>query len=247
MDDGHAARFRGQLAFLLVLTLLVITALFVGDQELRQWQNQNRQERSSTSPSSSTPLSPARRSSLVAVSIDQGALGRKQAASAAQKCLRKAGRTTRPTTIHLARWTTRHRVVIFTAQDHVAYTCAGNDLKLYDGPNPPYIDDEPRREPADRLYGFTISARTASSGQTTAITSAAYRTDPSVATIQLRLIRGTQTGAWYPAALHDGYAFAEARLDFKLESGDPAPLYLDVEDRALDQNGQPLSILRVRG
>ncbi|SDU95155.1 hypothetical protein SAMN04488544_2474 [Microlunatus sagamiharensis] len=247
MDDGQVARFRGQLAFLLVLTLLVITGLFVGDHALRQRQDQNREERSSTSPPSSTPLIPLRRSSVVAASIDRGALSRKQAVTAAQNCLRGADRTTRPTTIHLARRTTTHRVVIFTAEDHIAYVCAGNDLKLYDGPNPPYIDDEHRREPADRLYGFTISASTSTSGNVTAVTSAAYRTEPEVATIQLRLTRGAQTGPWYPAALHDGYAFAEARLDFELGSGDPAPLDLDVEDRALDQNGQPLSILRVRG
>lgn len=245
MRDGRVELLRARLAFLLVLVLLIVAVLLVSNHELSQ-RRQDRLNLASTPPPITTPAVPGRRSSVVEASIDDGALSRAQGLAAARKCLRETGRTTRPAVMHFARRTAMHRVVIFTGQDNIAYACAGIDMKIYDGPNPPYIDDQPRHEPADRLYGVSITANTTNAGHVTAMTTAAYRTDPEVATVQLRLTRGNQTGPWYPAALHNGYAFAEARLEFEVEPRVQVPFDLDVEDRALGYDGQQLPILRIR-
>lgn len=182
-----------------------------------------------------------------AASIDHGSLNPRETSAAVKLCLHALGRSTTIDTVHLARRTSSHKVVIFTGRDHISYVCAGaNDSKIYDGPNPPLPGTDDHQEPAERLYGTEISTTVDTSGRATTRTTAAYQADPNVASIQLRLVHGTTKGPWYLAALHNGYAFGEAHLTYNADSHGASPPggFAELEDRALDLNGQPLAIFR---
>ena len=248
MSEGPTGRFATRLGALLIAAVALIGGLLA----VNHHEQQRREATNRTPTQTVTPNSPVDPSTVpdppTAASIDRGPLNRRQASAAVGVCLRQLGRSTTIDTLHLARRTTTHQVVIFTGADHISYVCAGaNDSSIYDGPNPPLPGTDNHREPVERLYG--TSTATDTNGRATTRTTAAYRATPDVASIQLRLVHGATKGPWYPAALYNGYAFAEAHLTYTADSsqtGLPAGVEVEVEDRALDRDGQPLAILRGR-
>ena len=241
-----------RLAALLIAAVALVGGLLAVN---RTQQNHQRREATNSTPTHvATPKSqvdpPAVPDPPTAASIDRGSLNPRQISAAVKVCLHQLNRSTTIDTIHLARGTTTHKVVIFTGGDHISYVCAGaNDSKIYDGPNPPLPGADSHREPVERLYGISTTTDVDLNGRATTRTTAAYRATPGVASIQLRLVQGTTKGPWYPAALHNGYAFGEVHLSYEADSAHtswPAGVDLEVEDRALDSAGQPLAILRVR-
>lgn len=130
-----------------------------------------------------------------AASINRGPLNRRRASAAVGVCLRQLGRSTTIATVHLARRSTTHQVVIFTGTDHISYVCAGaNDSTIYDGPNPPLPGTDNHREPVERLYGTSTAAEVEKNSRATTRTTAAHRAIPDVASIQIRLVHGATKG-----------------------------------------------------
>ena len=251
MRDGRTGRFASRLAALLIAAVALIGGLLAVNHHLLQQQHQRREATNSTPTQTVTPNPQVDPSTVpdppTATSIDRGSLNRRQVSAAVGVCLRQLGRSTTIDTVHLARRTTTHQVVIFTGTDHISYVCAGaDDSTIYDGPNPPLPGADNHREPVERLYGTSTATDFDTNGRATTRTTAAYRASPDVASIQLRLVHGATKGPWYPAALHNGYAFAEAHLTYEADSSQtslPAGVEVEVEDRALDRDGQPLAIL----